>query len=162
MELQLTFADKIDPVAIYAAVVATFVLVWDVVKWIRVGPRLTGYASPNMRIFSAMETDDNLYVFFQVSNNGTAKTTITNVGLVGYASPMAWIRAKPTRAGFVNHSELSYPLPYVLDAGERFTSKVLQDELENFANDYRVYGVINHTFGRPLYLRIKLEGLFER
>lgn len=78
MEITLHLFDKIDPVAIYAAIVATTVLVWDVIKWLRDGPRLHGSAGANMSIYDGSRRDDDLYFTLDVSNTGSKPTTITN------------------------------------------------------------------------------------
>jgi hypothetical protein len=50
--MQFTFmlADKVDPVAIYAAIVATMVFAWNIYVWRTSGPRLKVTASINMLI----------------------------------------------------------------------------------------------------------------
>jgi hypothetical protein len=40
MEVSFTLADELDPIAIYAALVASVVLIWDIIKWAREGPKL--------------------------------------------------------------------------------------------------------------------------
>ena len=51
MEITLQLIDKVDPIAIYAAIVATTLLIWDIVKWRRSGPRLRLRVMPNMETF---------------------------------------------------------------------------------------------------------------
>jgi len=40
LEISFQIVEEIDLIAVYAAVVATFVLAWDIVKWLRSGPCL--------------------------------------------------------------------------------------------------------------------------
>lgn len=42
-----TFAAKIDPIAIYAAILSTIVFIWNVFVWWRTGPRLRVSAASN-------------------------------------------------------------------------------------------------------------------
>ncbi len=156
MELTFDLADEIDPVAIYAAIVATFVLVWDAIKWWSRGPRLQGWARPNMIFAGGRGFErDTKYVIFDVANTGSTPTTITTIGLLGYDGWWSWLLNKSTKAAVVMHPGDVYPLPYVLKVGEKFMSQCQQtQDLIEWSHTERVYGVIYHTFGRPLYLRI--------
>ena len=50
MQFTFTLADKIDPVAVYAALVATMVFAWNVYVWRNSGPRLNVTATMNMLV----------------------------------------------------------------------------------------------------------------
>jgi len=157
MEFTINLADKLDPVAIYAAVVSTLFAIWEVVKWWRQGPKLRGSISPNMIMMGGSFKDDNTYLTFDITNVGTEKTTITGVGLFGFAGWWSWIRKKPSRAAVVNHSFAPYTVPSVLNVGERFMSRCIQErEVEQWSRDHWLYAVIWHTFSeRPHLIRIK-------
>ena len=80
MEITLNIVGEIDPVAIYAALVATTILIWDVVKWLRSGSRLKVRASPNMIFFNDPDPrrHGKTYIYVTVINVGFSPTTITN------------------------------------------------------------------------------------
>jgi hypothetical protein len=48
MQFSFTLADKIDPIAVYAAFVATLVFAWNIYVWRSSGPRLKVSASMNV------------------------------------------------------------------------------------------------------------------
>jgi hypothetical protein len=118
-----------DIVAAYAAVVATIVLVWDVIKWLRSGARLKGHASINMKRFfpdGRIDERENLIVL-AVRNVGDAPTAITNVGLVGRSR---W--GKHRWGAVVPQPSFSGPLPFTLEVGQQWLGIVQQDaELES-------------------------------
>jgi hypothetical protein len=68
----VTLADKIDPVAIYAAFVSTIVLIWQIFVWS--GPRLRIHAGSN-RV--TIPDDGEKYIIAEVENVGTQQTTIS-------------------------------------------------------------------------------------
>ena len=146
-----------DFVAIYAAVVSTAVLIWQIVTWLRPGPRLRGRASANMVGYDASgHSDGQRFVMFNVENVGTGATTITHVALYGYAGWRAWLRKRHTWAAIIDRGVAAHPLPYVLNAGHTFTPLANQtDELERWSRDMWLYGAIVHSSARhPLLMRI--------
>lgn len=156
MEISFNFSDKIDPVAIYAAVIASAVLIWDIVKWLRSGVRLRGYAQANMITVGMGYLDGKTYVNVNVDNVGDRPTTIQVVGLHGYASIWDQIRKKRNRNAVFNSGfQENYPIPYRLDVGGNFRASVLQDEdLEEWSREQRLYAEVAHSAGRSLILRV--------
>ena len=114
--MHLELPGKIDLVAIYAALVATSLLIWNVFTWLRSGPRLTGTVSVNMRYFPPIDSANSSYLMIYVINSGNADTTITHVVLFGYKNPFArYFRSKkPAKTAIVNHAVDAYPIPFVL------------------------------------------------
>ena len=58
MQVTFTLADKIDPVAVYAALVATMVFAWNLYVWRNSGPRLNVTAKMNMLIIGGSAAED--------------------------------------------------------------------------------------------------------
>jgi hypothetical protein len=94
----VTFAAKIDPIAIYAAVLSTIVFIWNVFVWWGTGPLLKVSASSNMKMFGPGARDNSSYLLANVGNVGTQQTTITHV--IGFAYRNRWdrVRNKPAEA----------------------------------------------------------------
>jgi hypothetical protein len=162
--MMLTFADKIDPVAIYAAIVSTSLLIWQVFVWFRTGPRLRVSASTNMTTHGDALRDDEIYIVANVWNVGTEQTTITHVVMFAYRSWLHRLRNKPSKTIFVNHRVADFPLPYVLKAGKTFTSIVAQNQtVEKMSRESLLFLGIVHSFSkRPLFARVQpIDGLLK-
>ncbi len=129
MEIDIRLFSDLDPIALYAALVATSVLIWDIVKWVRRGPQLKGKASSHMLFIGGYDDTDKLFVAINVTNVGSQPTTIRTVGLLGYSNRWSWFRNKPDKAAVISHDSPSYPLPYVLNVGGEFSSYCDQEAL---------------------------------
>ena len=120
----LNIVGEIDPVAIYAALVATAILIWDVVKWLRSGPRLKVRASSNMIVLNDPDPSRHGKTFISVvvTNMGHSPTTITNLGLVLFRNRWDQLRRNPDKQFVVTGPEAAQhlPLPHVLNVGEQW------------------------------------------
>lgn len=149
--------DNTDYIAIYAAIVATIVLLWDIYKWLwSARLRLTGRVSTNMMILDSMNPtgSEERYIVLNVENRGGIPCTVTNVVLAHYKTGIEWIRGKPSSNAVITHSnEFGYSLPYKLEPyGGEFRSKVLQtDELVDWGNDGYLYIGICHTMSKNTF-----------
>jgi hypothetical protein len=154
--LTLTFAEKVDPVAAYAAIVSTGVLIWQIFVWLRTGPQVKVTASSNMKTFGGLSEDGKTYVIVNVRNVGTQQTTITHVVMFAYNNRWRFFRKKPSNTFIVNHRVVAYPIPYVLEIGHTFMSMIVQDEaLEKMSREKLLYAGIIHSFSeRTLFVRI--------
>jgi len=152
----LTFADKIDPVAIYAATISTIVLLWQIFVWFRTGPRLKISVSSNMKTFGALE-DGNTYIVANVVNTGTQPTTIPHVVGYAYRNRLIYILGKPSNTFWVKHSVATYPIPYPLEVGKTFMSMMIQEEtIEQLSRDRLLYFGVVHAFGKtPVIARVR-------
>lgn len=157
MELTFHISDRIDLVAIYAAIVSTCVLTWNIVTWTLTGPRLRGAARLGMKMLGdADDDDDRWYVVVNVANIGTAPTTITHVFVYGYANWFQYLSGRQTKSAFVKIGPPSHPIPYVLKNGETFMALINQDkELEEWSRTTRLYVAIAHSSTRRnLFMRL--------
>jgi hypothetical protein len=152
----VTFASKFDPVAVYAAIVSTVVLCWQIFVWFRAGPRLKISASPNMKTMPS--SDKTTYVVANVRNVGTQQTTITHVIIHAYRNWWHRLRNKPSDTFIVNHRlPAAYPLPHVIVAGRTFMSMIVQDEqVEKLSRERLLFVGIIHSFReRPILARVR-------
>lgn len=116
--------------AVYAAIVATFVLVWDIVKWAMQGPNLRVEVQSGMRLYGGGVPNDRTYVVLRVTNRGDRPTTITNMGYLLYRDD--WV-AKVNRNGtmfkaIVPDPSPNQPLPYTLAPGAQWVGVGWQDD----------------------------------
>jgi hypothetical protein len=154
----LTFADKIDPIAIYAALVSTTVLIWNIFVWFRNGPRLRVSVSTNMGTFGRGIRDDSTYIVVNVRNVGTQQTTITHVVMFAYRNWWDRFRKKTSEEALIlDNAVPACPIPYMLQAGQTFMSMGLQTEvLEKRSRDRLLYAGVIHSFcDRPVLARVR-------
>jgi hypothetical protein len=89
--MDIHIADHVDPIAIYAAIIASVALGWQIFTWLRNGPRLRIRAFPNEVLLGrAHAPDDRLHIVLNVVNVGNAETTLTHMLLICY--PSLWHR----------------------------------------------------------------------
>ena len=67
-----------DLAAWYAAVIATAVLVWDIVKHRRTGPQIDGEAYANWESYNISETEGSSLTLVKITNTGDRPTTLTS------------------------------------------------------------------------------------
>jgi hypothetical protein len=148
--------DKINVVAIYAAIVSTGGLIWQVWQFLRRGPRLSVRANPNMKLMGAMIPDDNSYIAINVANNGDRKTTITHVVGHTYKNLLDKLRNNPTDSFIVTDITISNRVPFEIDAGSTFMSCLKQEEkIEEWSRTKLLYvGIIHSGSRKPLMRRI--------
>src|SRR4051812_13022935 len=109
------FRSELDPVAVYAAVVSTLTAALGLFQLLRSGPRLTGNASGDMKLYP--DPSNGLYVNATINNRGTRRTTLTSVGYRTYSSQWDKFRGK-TKQNFFIPTPLHVTLPKIIDAGE--------------------------------------------
>jgi hypothetical protein len=104
---------------------------WDFYKWRTSGPKIRMTAYPNMVIaIPGIGVDKTPHVSVDVTNVGTAKTTLKNLGVASYSSKWHQWRRKPSKTLVVaNTGPFCKPLPHVLEVGEVWKAFLLQDEV---------------------------------
>jgi hypothetical protein len=157
MQFTFTLTDKIDPTAIYAALVATLVFAWNIYVWRNSGPRLKVTARMNMLIMGgSAEEESKVFLIVDPTNIGSKKTTITNVLVLSYANGWRRFRKRPNWTAVFNNVGGTYPVPYVLDVGHNFSSKADQVELVEKIRDTYFYAGVAHSFANvPVLVRVK-------
>ena len=110
-------ATQITPVvAWWGAVVATLVLIWDIYKWRRTGPRVFVEARGNQSVVGSPRHEEGTYVLVLAKNRGDCATTITGLGMRWFANAKDKARKKAGK-NFLIIAETTQPLPYLLQPG---------------------------------------------
>jgi hypothetical protein len=153
--MEVSLKGEIDLIALYAAVVATGVLLWDVVKWWRSGPRLKGKVSTNMATINMGPMDNDTHVIIDLSNIGDRATTLKGLYITGYESRCARLRGKARYNAFIRSGlEDSYPVPGSLGLGANFKASFMQTpDIEESSRKLLLYVQVVHSAG-TLELRI--------
>ena len=146
-------------IAIYAAVVATFTLLWDWWKWLHAGPNLHVTASANMKTYNMPAFEGESVMVMNATNRGDRPTTITHFTVHQYLSWWEWIRKRAAYSAVVNVAHDMYPPPYVLQPGGTWVAPCLQnEEMIKLASTGRLYLAIIHSHAKkPLYCRVHPE-----
>jgi len=137
-------------VAAYAAVIATFVLGWDVYKWLDSGPKVELTARGNMSLVGGGRVGQNSYVSATAVNLGDRATTITNLGFLYYDS---WLKAmfrrsRPDEAFLVPMPSEAQRIPFRFEPGAQWTGLVEQDEqLVRRSRAGYLFVVLYHSHG---------------
>lgn len=148
-------------IAAYAAVVATFVLGWDVYKWLSSGAKIDLSASAGMQIVGGLVPDDKTYISVTAWNIGDQPTTITNLGGLYFES---WWRAfitrrKPTRAFVIGEPSQAQRIPYRFEVGDQWIGMAIQtDEIIEMAKGGYLFLVLyTARGGRGHRVRLKVR-----
>ena len=132
-----------NTVAWYAAVVATVVFVWDIVKWLRIRPRLRVNATcnvsyPDARVLDNKQLDGGgaattlaEYCHVEVLNTGGQPTTLIDIQ-VTHIPKRDRPRIGSSSVAFALHAG-SKPLPALLGPGEMWSARVEMGHLETIA-----------------------------
>jgi hypothetical protein len=157
MQFTVSLANKIDPIAIYAAFVATLVFAWNVYVWRNSGPKLRVSASMNMMIIGgSAEEEAKRFLIVRATNVGSKQTTITNVLICSYKNAWQLLRKRPSFNAIFNNVGNSYPVPYVLEVGNNFSSRADQADLIDKLRDTYFYAGVQHSFvEKPVMVRVK-------
>jgi hypothetical protein len=118
-----------DVVAWWGAVVATAVLVWDVVKW-----KLSGRPKLDVRVDGGMsllhnKNPDQKFFTVSVTNNGDKKTTLQNLSLWHYKEKPSRFKKQHPQILVAIASRAGQQLPHVLEPGETWSG--LYEQMKN-------------------------------
>jgi len=148
-----------DILAVWGAAVATLVLIWDIYKWAKSGPRIVLHACPDMKVIGVNEvSEDKTWVSVDAANIGDRPTTITTLGTRYYPSWFEKLRNKPKYSTVVP-SPLSGRLPYKLGPGERWSGCFEQDRFEEevYQGGILVVELYTSHAKSPNKVRVKLQ-----
>jgi len=79
-----------DYAAWYAALIATFVFLWDIIKWKKSGPQIKATARSGYRSFGDPETEGKRLILVIATNIGDRATTLTAMGFRWYPKKSLW------------------------------------------------------------------------
>lgn len=116
-----------DPIAVYAAVVATGALFLEVRRWFENGPRIRLHVAHDMRFINDGALGEDVFLMLTVTNTGTQATTLTHLLLEDYGSVLSKLRGKPNWNAIVPYpnQDMSMPnLPSKLEPGDQWQGMV--------------------------------------
>lgn len=114
----------------WGATIASAVLLWDIYKWKKQGPRLVMRISPNMQVWGDPSREGKTWVSVTVSNVGDRPTTIKGVGMEYYTGWLTRLRNRAkTAAVFPNPSD-GFPLPRILNPGDEWCGLIPQQRID--------------------------------
>lgn len=143
----------------WGAVIATFLIIWDIYKWKHSGSIINVTASPNMKTFGKIPNHlgNNKYISVEVTNTGTRKTTITHLISSHYKSLIFKLIKKADKNYVVLEPAFLAPrLPHILEPGERWLGGIEQNnELEELSRNGFLYCGIHHSSSKkPVMQRV--------
>jgi hypothetical protein len=145
-------------IAVYAAVVATAVAIWDVAKWKMQGPCLEVEVQSGMRRYGGEAPDKREFIVLRVTNRGDRPTTITNMGYLLYRDDFLarWSRSSTTFAAIVPNPSEAQPLPFVAAPGVQWVGMGEQDaELTQMASSGCLMCAVYHSHtNKPIMRQI--------
>ena len=141
--MSFQFTTGLDPIAVYAAVVATVALLLCLIQWYRGGPRLHGHAIGNMKVHP--DPTNRSYINLTVYNRGSRKTTVTALAISAYRSWWTAITGQRSEL-FAIHRPLHIDLPLAIEAGDYFSGGIPQtDDLIQHSRDLRLYIEVSYV-----------------
>ena len=139
----------------WGAAIATLVLLWDIYKWERPGPRVLVTARPNMKTLD----NSKLNVFVEATNLGDRPTTLTHFSAFQFKTVLHRVRMKPSKSFIIPWTTGGPTIPHTLSPGERWTGLIdqasLKQEIESKGPVY--CGVYESGRSRPRLARIHLN-----
>ena len=121
--------DTTTAIAIYGAIVATFVLFWDIIKWRKARFSIDVEVEADRKIVQGDIWSDETYIFITVTNNSEKGITITNAIAFVYESKIKrLLRFKPVLTGFTPTPSFAPQLPHFLKPGAQWSGGIEQDE----------------------------------
>ena len=125
MKYYILFADPTTMiVAWWGAVLATIVLLWDVFKWRRTGPRIRMSVRPNSTIYSDPELEGKTLILVSATNVGDRPTTLESLRYIWYPNWCNRLMQKSEKKWYVKNPGLANSFPYKLEVGERWDGRV--------------------------------------
>ena len=148
-----------DPVAVYGAVVATIVLLWDGVKWYAdQQAKLDVYLSTGMRSFNIPELEGKELMVLRATNMSSRATTLTHMTMQLYPTWLAYIRRRPSKSWIVVDQLPNQPLPYVLEPGKIWTGTGIQTEdIPEMAKGHLYVELIHALARKPIRCRVVIR-----
>ena len=121
-----------DYAAWYAAVVATGVLIWDVVKWKKGGPQIKAEAFAGWESYGVSEMEGKSLTLVKATNVGDLPTTLSSWGMYWYPEGVS-VKKKEARKAFVMQGGLAGlgQVPKKLEPGDVWSGVASEDDQYN-------------------------------
>jgi len=130
------------------ALTGTVALLWDIYKWRKSGPKIEMTVSPNMVVATpGVGVNHTPHIGINVTNTGTARTTLKTIGVTCYASWWKQWRKKASK-NFVVIDTGPYcrPLPHILEIGEEWRPFLPQESLlDKIDKESRIFFQLWHS-----------------
>jgi hypothetical protein len=146
-------------IALWGAIVATGVLLWDIYKWYTGGVKVSFTAQPNMHYSNDIHGAP--LITLRVANQENVPTTIENITAQYYSNYFYTLLRRPKQSMVIVPSEISGPIPYHLKAGSIWDGHIKQlPEMETMAKDGFLYFQLHCSHKRkPIRQRIIIKEL---
>jgi len=145
----------------WGAVIATFLLIWDVYKWNKSHSNVRVIASPNMhtvdKIYGGHDKDKNIFV--EVVNRGDKIVVITHLVVKHYTNIWEKIRGKPSTQAIIPNPGGNQPIPFELGPGKRWTGLIKQDDVEKISGNigFTFCGILHTARKKGEFVLVKLK-----
>lgn len=150
-----------DFVAWWGATIATFVAIWDIVKWKRSGAKVVVSATPHMQEHGPGADPSRLYIFVAAVNTGGAPATLTHCVGYWYSNWFKMVARKPDNSFVVvNNAGLGAQLPHEVSIGQQWTGGIDQHQVEEknwHKSGHFCVGVVRAGKKRPVLARVKFR-----
>lgn len=130
-----------DVLALWGALVATSVLIWDFFKWKSEGPKIRISANANIKVLGDESLEGGTFISIDIRNVGGGASTILKIGFVHFEN--RWMKLLGRRHGpfywvVKHHSQQS--LPHFIESGKVWHGLANQnEELMDLAKQGRVH-----------------------
>ena len=115
-------------IAIYGAIISTFVLSWDIYKWKKSGPRIRGSVTPNMVFYNFPEYENKKITVVNITNTGDRPTTVTHLSLTFYKNKIKKAFNKKDNLISIDNQLIPHPIPYTLNSGLEWKGFIIQND----------------------------------
>lgn len=121
--------DASDYAAWYGALIATTVLVWDVIKWKSAGPVIVGDAHAGWESYGIQQTEGLALTTVRLTNNGGRPTTLVSWGMYWYPAG-ASLDDKKARHAFLVQGGLAGTgkVPCKIESGDVWNGLIKENE----------------------------------
>lgn len=118
--------------ALYAALVATGVLIIQIRQWIENRPRVFLKISPDMVLSNNILGPDKI-ILVTATNRGSETTTVKNIFVIWYENWLGKLFQRKGEGGVIINTEIPNSkagvLPYVLKSGSEWTGMIDQTQM---------------------------------
>ncbi|PHZ83481.1 hypothetical protein [Paremcibacter congregatus] len=156
---ELTYSEL---AAWYAASLSTFVLLFELYKWFKSGPKLRVTVTPNVKGMGGYYDPAGLHTQFDIVNIGDQLTTITSITLYQYKNIVQRMLSRSVSKYVIelNRSASGYlsdAVPYDLKVGETWRSFSYQAKhmQELSKNDIYIYEIQDSWRKKPYRRKVK-------
>lgn len=152
MDIIFSMDGEVNLLALYAAVLSTFIAVWEILKW-HARNSVSIKCKPNMVFVPS--SDDKKKIITNVTNRGDRPTTITNYLAYYWPSRVDKVFKRNMKSFIIKSDNI----PMIIQPGEQWVGLSNQDEkMEKMAKEGLLYMGITHSMSEKVILkRVKVS-----